>query len=87
MAPIVHVFGALVTLLCAVLLLRHYAQTRSRLLLWAGLCFVCLAAANTLLLVDVVFVTDRDYYDARLWLASAGMALLMYGLIWESDRP
>ena len=87
MAIVVHVFGAIVTLLCALLLLRGYLQSRSRLLLWAGLCFACLAAANALLFVDVVLLPAQGFYDLRLYLTAAGMALLMYGLIWESGRP
>ena len=36
LAGLVYLLGALVTALCAVLLLRGYARSRSRLLLWSG---------------------------------------------------
>jgi hypothetical protein len=85
MATVVHVFGAFVTLLCAVLLLRHYRQSHSRLLLWTGLCFVCLAVSNVLLFVDVILLSARSLYEARLATTALGMTLLVYGLVWESD--
>jgi uncharacterized PurR-regulated membrane protein YhhQ (DUF165 family) len=81
----VHVFCALVTLLCAALLLRHYGQSRSRLLLWTGLCFACLAVANILLFVDAALLPGRSLFEARLAITAIGMALLLYGLVWEGD--
>ena len=39
--------------LCAVLLLRGYAQSRVPLLLWSVLCFIGLTLNNVLLFVDV----------------------------------
>ena len=42
MAAVVYLLGALVTLVCAVLLLRRYAQSHAKLLFWSGLCFACL---------------------------------------------
>ena len=74
--------AALVTLACAMLLLRHYALVRRRLLLWSGLCFVGLTASNVVLMSDI---GTGDLYDVRLWLTAAAMTLLMYGLIWDSE--
>jgi hypothetical protein len=86
MAIAVYVLGALTTLICAVLLLRRYAQSRAKLLFWSGLCFVGLTVSNVLLFVDlVVFPTQVDLYALRLSTAVIGMTLLLYGLIWESQ--
>jgi hypothetical protein len=86
MASLVYVFGTLVTLLCSCLLLRAYLRVRLRLLLWSAICFAGLTIANALVFVDLVLVPDVDLYIWRLAVAAAAMAVLLYGLIWESDR-
>jgi hypothetical protein len=83
---IVNVLGALVAGLCAVLLLRAYRSVRKRLLLWAGLCFAGLTVSNALLVADLFVVPDVDLYRSRLAVAAVAMLLLVYGLIFESDR-
>jgi len=84
MAVAVYILGALTTLVCAILLLRRYQQSRAKLLLWSGLCFVLLTVSNLLVFVDlVVLPTQVDLYMARLLSAVGGMACLLYGLIWE----
>jgi fluoride ion exporter CrcB/FEX len=83
---IVNVLGTLVAGLCAVLLLRAYDSVRMRLLLWAGLCFAGLAASNALVVADLFIVPEFDLYRWRLVVAAAAMLLLVYGLIFESDR-
>jgi hypothetical protein len=88
MAPIVYVLGTLTTLLCAVLLLRGYAQSRAKLLLWSGLCFAGLTVSNVLLFIDLVLLSSNtDLYLMRLATAVVAMLLLLYGLVWESDKP
>jgi len=83
---IVNVLGTLVAGLCAILLLHAYGSVRRRLLLWAGLCFAGLSAANGLLVADLFVVPDTDLYRWRLGVAAAAMLLLVYGLMFESDR-
>ena len=76
---------AATSIACAVLLLRGYLVHRRRLLLWSGLCFVLLAANNMLLFVDLILIPET--IDVSMWrsaTASAGVGLLLYGLIWES---
>ena len=86
MAAIVYVLGTLVTLLCSVLLLRAYMKARTPLLLWSGLCFVCLTVANVLLFVDLVLLEHEvTLYVWRLSAAALGMMMLVYGLIFESE--
>ena len=50
MGAVVYILGALTTLACTVLLLRGYARTNKRLLLWSGLCFAGLTFSNFLIL-------------------------------------
>ena len=84
MATLVYSLCALTSLACAVLLLRGYAASRARLLLWSGLCFTGLAANNVLLLIDKRVVPTLDLSLWRSLPALAGVALLLYGLVWET---
>ena len=84
MAMLVYALCALTSLACAGLLLRGYRRSGARLLLWSGLCFAGLFVNNLLLVVD-----SRVGYDlsvTRSIPAVLGVLLLMYGLVWESDR-
>lgn len=85
MGPAVYILGTLTTLACGVLLLRGFAATRKRLLLWSGLCFVGLTVANAMRFVDLVMLPEVDLYLWRLVPAAIGMLLLLFGLIWDSD--
>jgi hypothetical protein len=80
-----YILTALTTLLCAVMLLRGYAHVRRRLLLWSGLCFVGLTITNFLKILDLLIFLHTDLYTYRLASAAVAMALLLYGLIWESQ--
>jgi hypothetical protein len=83
----VYVLGTLVAGLCALLLLRGYVRTRTRLLLWSGLCFGGLMLSNALLFVDLVLLGETTtLYTWRLGVAAVAMLLLVYGLITESER-
>ncbi len=86
MASLVYTLGFIVTLICAVLLLRAYVLVRGRLVLWSGLCFVGLTLSNALLVIDLIFVPEVDLYLWRLATAAAAMLVLLFGLVWESDR-
>lgn len=85
MEQIVNVLGTLTVFLCAVLLLRGYARTGKRLLLWSGLCFAGLTLSNAMLVADLAVFPDVNLYTARLGLAAVSMVLLLYGLVFESD--
>ena len=84
MATLVYALCALTSLACAVLLLRGYFSSRARLLLWSGLCFAGLAANNVLLLIDKRVVPAMDLSLWRSLPALAGVAVLLYGLVWET---
>ncbi len=82
---LVYVLCALTSAACAVLLLRAWRQTRQRLLLWSALCFVGLALNNLLLVVDVRFTPAHDLSSLRTLPALAGIALLLFGFVWDTD--
>jgi hypothetical protein len=86
MASVVYVFVALVTLVCAVMLFRAHARVGFRLLLWSAICFSGLTVANALVYVDLVLVPETDLYILRLGVAALAMAVLVFGLVWESDQ-
>lgn len=83
MAEAVYLLCALTSAACAILLIRSYGRTRSRLLLWSSLCFLGLALNNTLLFVDLVLVPTIDLSVARGAVALAAVVLLLFGLVWE----
>ena len=83
-AIIVYILCAATSTLCAVLLLRGYAATRTRLLFWSGLCFIGLALNNVLLVIDVRVIPTIDLTLWRTVPALIGVSLLVYGLIWET---
>jgi hypothetical protein len=84
MATIVYALCALTSVACAGLLLRGYAASGARLLLWSGLCFVGLAVNNVLLFVDLGLMPGLDLQVWRSLPALAGLALLIFGLVWET---
>ena len=85
MGPAVYILGAVTTLLCAILLMRGYFRTRTKLLLWSALCFFGLALSNLLIFVDLVVYPDVDLYLWRLLTAALAMMVLLYGLLWEGQ--
>jgi hypothetical protein len=85
MAGLIYVLCAATTAACAWLLLRRYADNRVRLLLWGGLCFVGLALNNVLVVLDLLLVPQIDFSFWRTLTALVGMAILMYGLIWDAQ--
>lgn len=82
----VYLLCALTCLACALLLARAYRRTRARLLLWSSLCFACLCLNNILLFVDLSLAPTVDLLLVRQIPALVGVALLMYGLIWEGTE-
>jgi hypothetical protein len=84
-AETVYILCALASLACAVLLLRGYLRTRTRLLLWSCLCFVFLFINNILLFADKVLLPDVHLASVRSVTALSGLALLLYGLVFDSE--
>jgi hypothetical protein len=87
MATAVYILSALISLACAVLLLRSFVAARGGLLMWAGLCFVGLTLNNAMLFVDKILVTDVDLSVWRTLPALAGTLALVFGLLWDETQP
>ncbi|HVR71648.1 MAG TPA: DUF5985 family protein [Vicinamibacteria bacterium] len=84
MLDAIYLLCAATALACAVLLLRSWRRTGARLPFWSGLCFVGLMAENVLILVDLWLVPDISLLVLRRSAALAGVAALVYGLVWEA---
>jgi len=82
----VYILCAVTSLTCAWLLLRAYRASGTRLLLWSGLCFACFFLNNVLLIVDVQVLPQFDLSVVRTLPSVAGIALLIYGLVWDSGQ-
>ena len=85
MSAALYILTSLTALLCAVLLLRAWSRVRRKLLLWSGLCFLGLTLSNALKFADLIVFLKTDLYTWRLATAALAMALLLFGLIWESQ--
>ncbi len=86
LADAIYILCALTSILCTVLLVRGYRQSRARLLFWSALCFVGLALNNIMLIVDVRMLTHVDLQIWRAVPAVIGVLLLVFGLVWETAR-
>jgi len=70
---------------CALLLVRAYWRTRTKLLLWSALSFVCLAVNNFFVVADLLLWPDANLLGFRYAAALAAGAILIYGFIWEAE--
>jgi hypothetical protein len=86
MAMLVYVLCAATSFACAWLLARAYRRSGLRLLLWSALCFAGFFLNNVLLIVDFRFIPERHLSLIRAVPVLAGLALLIFGLVWETDR-
>jgi hypothetical protein len=83
-AEVVYGLCTLTSLVCAWLLFRGYRRTRTRLLMWSGLCFFGLFLNNAVLFLDnIILPTQVNLSIWRLLPAIVGIALLCYGLVEE----
>jgi len=84
-ALVVYIMCALTSATCAVLLLRGYRSSHTRLLLWSGLCFVGFFLNAILIIVDVRIVPATDLSVWRSVPSLAGLSCLLYGMIWDTE--
>jgi hypothetical protein len=86
LAQAVYILCALTALVCAVLLFRANSKNPSRLLLFSGFCFACLAVNSILLVLDrIVFPVEVDLRVWRIAAASVGLAVLLWALITQKE--
>jgi hypothetical protein len=81
----VYLLCLLTSLLCAVLLVRSYWRSRTKLLLWTALCFIGLASNNFFLFFDVIVLPQIDLLPLRHLSTLAAIAVLLYGFVWEAE--
>jgi hypothetical protein len=85
-AETIYILCALTSLGCAILLWRSFRATRTRLLLWSGICFLGLFFNNVLLFVDLVMTGPSiDLSIPRAIVALGTLCLFIYGLIFEAS--
>lgn len=83
----VYVLCAATSAACAIMLLRGYARSKARFLLWSCLCFIALFVNNLLLMIDRVFLPGVTFFPSE-WRSGAallGLSLLVYGLVWDAE--
>lgn len=85
MDTLIYTLCAGTALVTAWLLLRAYARTGVRLLLWSGMCFTGLTLNNILLVADKVAFPLADLSLPRLLTSLASMAVLLWGLIGSEE--
>jgi hypothetical protein len=84
MAEFVYILSFITSAACTALLARAYMRSRLRLLFWSTLAFAGLATSNLLVWIDLRLLPDYDLSIWRTVPALVALAILCYGLIWES---
>ena len=84
MAKTIYLLCAATSLVVAMMLLRQYVTSRTRLLLWSVISFTGLAVNNVLVYVDLVTYTGVDLSLYRSAAGAVSMAVMLYGLVWEA---
>lgn len=85
-ADLVYLLCFLASALCAGLLVRQYAASRTPVLLWSAGCFLLLALSNLVVVVDQVVLTDVNLRPVRLVLTLLAVSVLLFGFIWQAER-
>lgn len=83
MVPLIYALCAVTSSVCAILLLRSYVESRYRLLLWAGLCFVAFTINNLMMIADKLIFVEEQMLTVRLSISLLAVCFLLYGLIFE----
>lgn len=84
-ATVVYLLCLAASISCAILLVRGYARSRTKLLLWSAACFLLLAINNFLMTLDIFVFAHIDLGLARNLTFLAAIGTLLYGFIWEID--
>jgi hypothetical protein len=71
--------------LCATLLVRAWARTRTRMLLWTAASLIVLALNNFLVIADLLIFPDTDLMFWRSAAALTAGLTLVVGFIWEAE--
>ena len=82
---LVYVLCLLTSIACALLLVRAYRRSRTKLLLWSAFSFLLLAVNNVFLVADVLVIQQVSLLWARQLTSLAAVGVLIYGFIWEVE--
>jgi hypothetical protein len=82
---LIYIMCFVTSIACAVMLLRGYRRSGTRLLLWSGLCFSFLCLNNLAVLFDILVFPEMDLQAWRHAAALAAVSVLLIGLVWESE--
>jgi hypothetical protein len=82
---LVYILCLATCVVCAGLLVRSWLKTRTRLLLWAAVSFICLAINNLFLFADTTLFPSVDLSFFRFGAALVGVSILIFGLVWEAE--
>lgn len=85
-ASSVYVLCFIASAACALLLARSYRRTGARLLLWACLCFIALAANNLTLIADLIVLPAHDLKLLRLSFSLVAVSVLLFGFVWDLEE-
>lgn len=84
MAAIVYMLCALTSLACALLLIRQHRLAKNRFLFWSSAGFFVFFISNAILFIDLILLPSMDLSTLRLGITFLGVALILFGLIWEN---
>lgn len=88
MEKLVYLFCAITYIGCAVLLLKSYFRSRTKLVFWGCIFFICYALNNIVLYIDLALLPPAfDLSPYRDALILIGLTAMIFGLIKEGDRP
>jgi hypothetical protein len=82
---LVYTLCLLTSVACAILLVRAYLRSGSKLLLWSAVAFSLLALNNLFVVVDMLMLREIDLTWARQATSLAAVVVLIYAFIWELD--
>lgn len=84
MASFVYLLCTVTSLVCCIMLLRHYRRSRLNLLYWNGIAFLCFTGANFLLYVDLILLPEVDLMLWRNLFTLGGILVVLGSLIFET---
>jgi hypothetical protein len=84
LAEAIYLLCAATSIAAAVLLLRQYRASRTRLLFWSSLGFFGLAVNSVLVYVDLTLIPNVDFSLARGVVGAIAIIAIVYGLLREA---
>lgn len=84
MPGFVYILCAITSVISAALLLRGALRHGNRMLFWSAMCFLAMAANNSLLYANFIIFPDVDLLTAARIATLIGIIMVNYGLIWHA---